>query len=329
MDEWVLTRQQNHIGILLLNRPQALNAINDSLQQQILSVLEEWRDDQMIHAVLIMSNHSKAFCAGGDIRQIVEFVKKGNYEEALSIFQHNYYLAYYVAHYSKPIISLMNGITMGGGIGLAAFASYRIVTERSILAMPEVMIGLSPDAGSSLLFQKSPGFTGLRAMLTGQRLNGKEAIQMGFADYKVESSFIGNILKQLETENVSKVLKPFKQDYNFDSGFLEQICSVYNASSIQEIISRLKNSPYEWAQNDLKALLQACPLSLQITYYAWHQKLSNLKAVLKRDTRLINHLIRQEDFIEGVRSAVIDKDRSPSWSSSFISESEVDHYFVT
>lgn len=327
MNEWIITQEQKGIGILTLNRPKALNAINDIFQQQIITVLKKWQDNPFIHAVLIKSSQRKAFCAGGDIRQIAEFAREGNYEKALSVFQHNYELAYFIAHYNKPVISLMDGITMGGGIGLGAYVPYRIVTEQSILAMPEVMIGLTPDAGTNYIFQKAPGFTGLRAMLTGQRLNAEEAIQLGFADYQIPSSELAMVLSELESGRIEAVLAPFKKVGFVDENLLEQIQTIYDASSVEVIIQRLKGSSYEWSEKDLSTILQACPFALRVTFQAWHRKLHHLKAFIQRDEIVIHHLIQRADFLEGVRAAVIDKDRNPRWDFSRVLETEVDSCF--
>lgn len=327
MDEWIITQKQKGIGILILNRFKALNAINDLFQRQIITILKKWQDDPSIHAVLIKSSQKKAFCAGGDIRQIANFVREGNYKKALSVFQHNYQLACFVAHYEKPIISLMDGIAMGGGIGLGSYVPYRIVTECSILAMPEVMIGIAPDAGTSLIFQKAPGFTGLRAMLTGQRLNAEEAIQLGFADYFIYSSELETVLSELESNNIKQVLAPYKKENRIDHGFLGQIKRVYDASSVDMIIERLMGSVYEWSRKDLFSILMACPFSLRVAFQAWHRKLYNLESVIKRDECVINHLIQRADFLEGVRAAVIDKDHNPKWNQAPISESEINSCF--
>ncbi len=327
MNEWVITQQQKGIGILILNRSKVLNAINDVFQKQIMEVLEKWQHDSSIHTVLIKSSQKKAFCAGGDIRQIADFAREGDYKKALSIFQHNYQLAYFVAHYEKPVIALMDGITMGGGIGLGAYATYRLVTDRSVLSMPEVMIGITPDAGTNFIFQKAPGFVGLRAMLTGQRCNGEEAIQLGFADYLIPSSELDSVLSNLENSNFKQALSSFKKKILFDNGVLKQIDQIYAADSVDEIIRRLNESMFDWAKIDLIALTKACPFSLRVTFQAWHRKLKDLKSVIQRDVTVINHLIHRCDFLEGVRAIIIDKDHKPCWDHSIILDSDINSCF--
>ncbi|MUG35163.1 enoyl-CoA hydratase/isomerase family protein [Commensalibacter sp. ESL0382] len=330
MSNLVIVQKRNYVGVLTLNRPQALNAIDDVLQNQILDVLEKWKFDSRIYIILINSSSERAFCAGGDIRKIADLVRSGKRQKGLEIFKYNYVLANYILHYSKPIISVMDGITMGGGIGLGAFATYRFVTERSILAMPEVMIGLTPDAGSSFLFQNAPGFSGLRAMLTGQRFNGNTAIKLGFADYMIYSSELELFLQkltELQPNEINFFLSTYKQSYEFDNKTLKQIADIYQASSVAKIIEKLRKSKYNWAVCDFKTILKACPFSLEVTYRAWHLKLPTQEAVLTRDLLLISHLIQRADFLEGVRAAIIDKDHNPRWNQASISESEINSCF--
>ncbi|MDI2091024.1 enoyl-CoA hydratase/isomerase family protein [Commensalibacter oyaizuii] len=329
MKRWIIAQEKGQLGILTLNRPQALNAIDGVLQREIIDQLECWKIAEHIKVIIINSSQPKAFCAGGDIRQITTFLKQGDYEQAIGIFKHNYELVNYVAHYPKSVVSVMDGITMGGGIGLGAFVPYRIVTERSVLAMPEVMIGLTPDAGSNLLFGKAPGYTGLRAMLTGLRFQAEDAIRLGFADYIVPSIEIEALISQLETANPEELLQPYKRDLQFDPQFLQEVKQVYDSPDIETIITNLETCNFNWAKTDMQAMQAACPFSLWITYKAWHRKLRDLGEVLQQDLNLISHLIARPDFIEGVRASVIDKDRNPKWDRGKVSSDLVDMCFTT
>lgn len=329
MNRLIIIQQKGGLGILTLNRPRTLNAINPELQQEIIAQLEQWKSNRFINAIIINSSHSRAFCAGGDIRLVASFVKAGQYEQAVDIFLHNYQLIDYVATYPKPVISIMDGITMGGGIGLGCFASHRIVTERAVLAMPEVMIGLTPDAGSNFLFGKAPGYSGLRMMLTGKKFHAEEAVMLGFADYIVSSSMLGIIIAQLEKKGPDEVLGYLKREKEYDSAFLKAIESIYNAPDVETIIARLKRSHAPWAKEDLKEILQACPFSLEVTFQAWHRKPATLQATLQQDLNLISHLVWYPDFIEGVRASVIDKDRCPQWDKKMVSIKKIETYFVS
>lgn len=329
MDALIIAIQKGRLGTLTLNRPKALNAIDGVLQQQIISQLKKWETDPVVQVVILNSSSIKAFCAGGDIRQIHSCLLQGHYEDALAIFQHNYELVAYVSQYPKPIISIMNGITMGGGIGLGAFVPYRIVTERSLLAMPEVMIGLTPDAGSNFLFAKAPGYTGLRMMLTGKRFQAEEAVKLGFADYIVPSSDLDALLFQLKSSTIEGTLSCYQSSERYDPSFLQEVDHIYGASSIEAIILNLQQSKFAWAKEDLQAILEACPFSLRISYQAWHQKLHSLSDILQRDLKLISHLIIRKDFLEGVRASVIDKDRCPKWDKDPIDPKAVQDCFVS
>ncbi|MDI2112964.1 enoyl-CoA hydratase/isomerase family protein [Commensalibacter nepenthis] len=329
MNRLIICQKKGKLGILTLNRPKSLNAINPALQQEIISQLELWKTDRLIQEIVINSSHTKAFCAGGDIREIASFVKAGQYEQAIDVFIHNYQLIYYISKYPKPVISIMDGITMGGGVGLGCFSSHRIVTGRAVLAMPEVMIGLTPDAGSNCLFGKAPGYMGLRMMLTGKRFQAEEAIKLGFADYRVSASMVDFVLTQLEKRDIDDVLSYLKREKEYDPSFLKEVETIYNAPDIKTIIANLKQSDFPWAKEDLKEILQACPFSLHITYKAWQNKLSDLKDVLQQDLSIISHLVMRSDFMEGVRASVIDKDRSPKWSADSISSKIIDTCFVS
>lgn len=329
MNRLIIIQQKGSLGILTLNRPKALNAINADLQREIISQLELWKTDRSIKAIVINSSHARAFCAGGDIRQIASFIKEGHYDQAISIFAHNYQLFYYVSQYPKPIISIMDGITMGGGIGLGCFATHRIVTERVVMAMPEVKIALTPDAGSNFLFGKAPGYTGLRLMLTGQSFYTDDAIKVGFADYVVSSSMVNAIIEQLEKRNITDVFTSLKRERKYDPTFLQEVESIYGASDVETIIGRLRRSRLSWAQEDLKEISQACPFSLEVTYKSWHKNFSNLKDVLQHELNMNSHLVWRSDFLEGVRAVVIDKDRRPKWDKAPILSQTVDTCFVS
>lgn len=329
MNRLIIIQQKSGLGILTLNRPKTLNAINAELQQEIITQLEQWKSNRFISAIIINSSHSRAFCAGGDIRQVASFVKVGQYEQAVEIFLHNYQLIDYVANYPKPVISIMDGITMGGGIGLGCFASHRIVTERAVLAMPEVMIGLTPDAGSNLLFGKAPGYSGLRMMLTGKKFHAEEATILGFADYVVSSSMLEIIVQQLEKKEPDEVLGYLKRKKEYDPIFLKEIKAIYDAPNVETIIARLKRSHAAWAKEDLQEILQACPFSLEVTFQAWHKKTATLKETLQQDLNIISHLVWYPDFIEGVRASIIDKDRCPKWDKKLVSSKKVETCFVS
>lgn len=329
MNRLIIIQQKGDLGILTLNRPKALNAINVDLQRDIMSQLELWKTDPSIKAVVINSSHARAFCAGGDIRQIASFIKEGHYEQGLSVFAHNYQLFYYVSQYPKPTISIMDGITMGGGIGLGCFAKHRIVTERVVMAMPEVKIALTPDAGSNFLFGKAPGYTGLRLMLTGQSFYADDAIKLGFADYVVSSSMVPAILEQIENKSISDVLTPLKREKKYDPNFLQEVEDIYGAPDVEMIVGRLRRSSLLWAKEDLKEISQACPFSLEVTYKSWHKKISKLKDVLQHELNMNSHLLWRSDFLEGVRAVVVDKDRCPKWDATPISSQIVDMCFVS
>ena len=177
----MLFRRDRGLGRITLNRPRAINALNHSMVTEIARVLDEWAQDDGVEAVVLQGAGDRGLCAGGDIRAIYLDAKRGG--EATYAFWHDEYLLNsQIAHYPKPFVAVMDGLVMGGGVGLSAHASHRVVTDRSVVGMPEVKIGLVPDVGGTYLLSRAPGHTGFHAALTGAGVSGQDAIAMGLAD---------------------------------------------------------------------------------------------------------------------------------------------------
>jgi enoyl-CoA hydratase len=319
--EDLLVWREGVAGRLRLNRPQALNALTHDMALGIEKALLEWRDDEAVKLVIIDATGDKAFCAGGDIQQLYALGKAGDYEPARRFWAEEYRLNALIANYPKPYVAVMDGITMGGGVGVAAHGSHRIVTERTMLAMPEVTIGFLPDVGGTWLLSRAPGRTGHYLGMTGARMDGADAIYAGFADSYIESGKLGAFAAKLaEGMDVGAAVAEFASAP--PAGKLEaaraEIDDAFGRGNAVNIANRLEamaNSGSEWAADALKGLRRAAPLSAASTFEALRraQDFSSIEQCLALEYRFSHRVLEGHDFLEGVRAAVIDKDRNPQW----------------
>ncbi|WP_419420657.1 enoyl-CoA hydratase/isomerase family protein [Legionella sp. D16C41] len=313
---------KHQLGIITLTRPQALNAINlpmiKAMQQQLLL----WEKNDSIKAIVIQSELEKAFCAGGDVRWLYETGLK-NKTEQMQFFWHEYRLNHYIHHLKKPYIALLNGITMGGGVGISLHGSYAVANEKFIFAMPETGIGLFPDIGASYLLARCPGEIGLYLALTGNRLNAEEAYAAGLVNYLISNNDLTTVIPRLceldLSQNSHEQIKNFFQTLakNSDLTFpnSEKINYYFAKSSVLDIISSLKESDDPWALATLKTLEQKSPLSLAVTFEQINRAKSlSMAECVKMDYRLVGHFMQDHDFYEGIRALLIDKDKNPRWS---------------
>ncbi|AQU87645.1 enoyl-CoA hydratase [Komagataeibacter nataicola] len=315
--EPIRTRQEGALGRITLARPEALNALNLDMIHHLAATLRAWRHDPSVETVLLDSTSPRAFCAGGDIRAIRALLHERGVEAAAEPFRHSYRLASMLAGYPKPVVSFLDGICMGGGVGLGGHVRHRIVTERACVAMPENAIALTPDAGGSYLLSRAPGLSGLRLALTGGRMNATTAIAAGFADRQAPSGQLESIRQALAHLPAGQVMDSLPPCPALDGGpDTATIAPVYDAPDVATVMARLQAHPAPWAQADLAAMQGACPFSLCITYAAYHaaRALPDLDHVLEQEFQLISQLLRRPDFAEGVRARLIDKDNAPRWS---------------
>ncbi|MCE2575752.1 enoyl-CoA hydratase/isomerase family protein [Komagataeibacter sp. FNDCR2] len=319
--ELIHIRQTGRLGRITLDRPRALNALNMDMITRISACLHAWRHDPTIETVLLDSTSPRAFCAGGDIRAIRARLEHGDFAGAMEPFRSSYRLASLLAGYPKPVVSFMDGIAMGGGIGLGGHVRYRIVTERACLAMPETAIALTPDAGGSYLLSRAPGLSGLRLGLTGGRMDATAALDAGFADRQAHSGTLGELADALAHQPAVRVMDSLPPCPALPCGpDTAAIAPVYGAPDMPELLRRLHAHPADWARADMAAMRNASPFSLCVTFAAYHaaRALPDLDRVLEQEFRLICHLQRRPDFAEGVRARLIDKDNTPRWTPESI-----------
>ncbi|MBA2651274.1 MAG: enoyl-CoA hydratase/isomerase family protein [Tatlockia sp.] len=332
--------REKHIGLISLKRPKALNALTLPMIKALQQQLQLWEEDNDIHAVIIQAEEGKAFCAGGDVRWLYETGLAKNPEQ-MQFFWHEYRLNHFIHRFKKPYIALMDGITMGGGVGISLHGSHPVATERFIFAMPETGIGFFPDIGASYLLARCPGQTGVYLGLTGNRLNANEALSLGLIKSAVASEQLPKLLTRLIQTDLSEdahnrvndCLQEFAMPVANVPMNTEQevIDSCFGKETIENILSALQIKANDWSLATKNNLEQKAPLSLKVTLAQIQKaKTLSMEECLKMDYRLVNHFMCDSDFYEGIRALLVDKDKSPHWqpkSLSFVSEARVAEYF--
>ncbi|MGI9420440.1 MAG: enoyl-CoA hydratase/isomerase family protein [Geminicoccaceae bacterium] len=315
----VHVRVEGRVGRLTLDRPDALNALNRPMMEAIDAALARWADDDAVSMVLIDAEGDRAFCAGGDIAELYHRTKAGDLAFSRDFWRDEYRMNARIKNYPKPYVALMDGITMGGGVGLSAHGSHRIVTERSMVAMPECAIGLIPDVGGTFLLANAPGRLGEFLGLTGTRMGAADAILAGFADVFVPVARTGELIDALVDEAGIEAIGQFVETP--PSGKLsakcEMIDTLFAPSSVPAILSALEQeAASEWQDSVRQALGKGCPLSLHCTLRMIHEArgMARLEEALVREYRYTWRSLEEGAFIEGIRAAVIDKDRNPRWA---------------
>jgi enoyl-CoA hydratase len=331
------------VGLITLNRPKALNALSLDMVRDLYTVLVTWRDNPQVEAVAIRGSNKEgpfgAFCAGGDIR----FFHSAAIADDSSLddfFTEEYRLNHLIFTYPKPYIAFMDGIVMGGGMGISQGASLRIVTERSKLAMPETNIGLFPDVGGGYFLSRCPGATGEYLALTGQMMLGADAITVGLADKLVDSAYIGTLWDDLTADPATdmaarlKVLEERLEAstpvYHQPSWMDNGIDSCFAKATVPEIVQALTDLNSDWATACIKTLRQRSPLMLHVVleqiHRARHMTLAN---DLRMERDLVRHCFHTEhlnrsghssETVEGIRALAIDKDHSPQWNPARIED---------
>ncbi|MEM8793568.1 MAG: enoyl-CoA hydratase/isomerase family protein [Pseudomonadota bacterium] len=314
----ILTRIEGRAGRITLNRPQALNALTYDMLREIERVLDLWRDDPAVALVLIDAAGDKAFAAGGDIVDLYNTGRAGDFAFGRKFWAHEYRINAKVARYPKTYVAVMTGFTMGGGVGVSAHGSHRIVTDGSQVAMPECGIGLVPDVGGSLLLAQAPGFLGEYLGMSSTRMGPGDAIFAGFADSYVPVSSLEGLKAGLaetgDLDMIADFAEPAPESPLRD--LLGDIDRVFSRDSAVEIASMLEGLEVDWAAKAHKAIRRNCPISVACSLRMIRnvRVLGQIEAALAQEYRFIWRCMEEGEFLEGIRAAVIDKDRNPQWA---------------
>lgn len=322
----VLTEVRNGTGHIELNRPRQLNALTAQMYLDLRAALEAWKDDDAVRHVLVTSASPRAFCAGGDIREVREAVLGGRVAEAVDVFAAEYALDFLIATYPKPYVVLMNGICMGGGMGISVHGSHRVVGRSSLLAMPETRIGFFPDIGSSWFLPRvsrperrgEPSLAVARWLaLGGQRITGADALALGLADVLVADEDFDALAGAVVADGPEDALARFARDPEPSPVVAqwERIEARYGASSLEEVVAA--------ASEDVAGM---SPSSLVRAFELLERGAadSGVRSCLERELRLAADTIARPDFAEGVRAVLVDKDNAPSWEHASVADVDVD-----
>ncbi|MFG3620516.1 enoyl-CoA hydratase/isomerase family protein [Nocardia sp. NPDC047654] len=334
----VLLEQRDGLGLITLNRPKAINALNHSMALAITDALRTWAEDDAVRTVVVTGAGERGLCAGGDIVAIHADAKSGatSADSATGRFwRDEYILNALIGRYPKPYVVIMDGIVMGGGVGLSGHGSHRIVTERSKIGMPEVGIGFVPDVGGTYLLARTPGEIGTHVGLTTARMSAGDAIAANFADYFVVSEHLPALLETLRTESADIAIAKFATDAP-DSALAaaqDWIDDCYGADSVEEVVARLQAHEAPDAQAAATEILAKSPVALKVTLRSLRaaRTAPSLEAVLNEEYRVSIASLSSHDLVEGIRAQVIDKDRNPRWSPATleaVTDAQVDAYFA-
>ncbi|MBP0448333.1 enoyl-CoA hydratase/isomerase family protein [Kitasatospora sp. RG8] len=340
----VLVHQDGGVGRIVLDRPRALNSLTHGMITAVHAALEEWAADDTVRAVVLTGAGERGLCAGADIRAIHEDAKAGG-AGSRAFFRDEYGLNALIARYPKPYVAVMDGITMGGGVGLSAHGAVRIVTERSTVAMPETRIGLVPDVGGSRLLARAPGGLGTHLGLTSASMGPGDALLCGFADHFVHSARIPALLADLTARLAGPAVGAAAAVTAAVTAHAEAappaalaaqrawIDACYGADTAEEIVARLLDTGLPEAKEAAEQVLGNSPTAVKVTLAALRRArtLPSLEAVLDQEYRISCAALAGHDLVEGIRAQVVDKDRNPRWSPADlagVSEAEVARHFA-
>lgn len=317
-------RVEGHVGRITLTRPKALNALGYQMALEVEKALDAWRDDEAVKLILLDAEGDRAFCAGGDIQEMYDTAKAGDFEYGRRFWRDEYRMNAKMFEFPKPVVSLLQGFTMGGGVGIGCHGSHRVVCDSSRIAMPECGIGLIPDVGGTLILARAPGRLGEYIGMSGVQLGAADAIHAGFADYYVpQETWPDLIAKLCETGDVATVDSAAQ---TAPEGTLMAhevtINRHFTGETALDILRNLEGDDGEFAQKTLKILRRNSPLAVSATVELVHRArgAKGIRAALQQEYRFTHRAASEGDFVEGIRAQIIDKDRNPSWKHASVED---------
>ncbi|MEY9844183.1 enoyl-CoA hydratase [Streptacidiphilus sp. BW17] len=320
----VLTDRRGHVGLIVLNRPKAINALTHGMVRQIAAALDAWEHDDSVATVVITGAGERGLCAGGDIVAIHRAATSGDPRAAEDFWRDEYHLNARIARYPKPYVALMDGIVMGGGVGVSAHGGVRIVTERTRLAMPETAIGFVPDVGGTYLLSRAPGELGTHLALTADSVGAGDALLCGLADHFVPADRLAALLDDLAVLDVPAALARHTADAPVavlaeHRGWIDDC---YGAPTAEAIVERLLAVGVVEAKETAERITAKSPTAVKVTLASVRRarELGTLEDVLAQEYRVSCEALRNPDVAEGIRAQVIDKDRTPHWQPAALQD---------
>ena len=333
----IICEQRGAAGFILLNRPKALNALTHGMVRAISAALDTWEHDPHIERIVISGAGDRAFCAGGDIRQLYDQGRAGDFATGLAFWREEYHLNIRIKGYPKPYIALIDGIVMGGGVGVSLHGSHIVAGERFVFAMPEVGIGFFPDVGATYMLPRLPGKIGSWVALTGGRVKAGDAVALGLASHFVPSDKFTGLAKALELSGATdQIVAAFVASAPASALMGEKpvIDRCFAPATPSEIIARLRrvaDSGSAFAKTAADAIERNSPTSVAIALRQMELGGGlDFAEAMATEFRIVARLVRGHDFYEGVRAQIIDKDQAPRWrppAFDQISPGEIDVYF--
>ncbi|GHF18662.1 enoyl-CoA hydratase [Kordiimonas sediminis] len=339
-DSETLFEIKGSIGLITLNRPKALNSLTHGMAVAIKDQLAVWTKDDQVQAVVVTGSGEKAFCAGGDVVRVAQSYKAGT-DEWRAFFHDEYLMNVAIAEFPKPYISLVDGITMGGGVGVSIPGDFWVATEKTLFAMPETGLGLFPDVGGGWFLPRMPGESGMFIALTGARLKAPDLHALGLASHVVASADIPELIEALSIKAIhcGNCVKDVLDAFHSDPGsaplmeFVDGIDEHFAGFSVEDIISGLRADTSDWAQKQADIMATKSPTSLKVTFEQLRrgEALETFRDAMIMEFRIVNRMMEGADFFEGVRAILIDKDNKPTWSPATladVSDEAVAAYFA-
>jgi enoyl-CoA hydratase len=328
-------------GIVTLNRPKALNAVTQVMVRDLRAQLDAWADDASITRVVVTAAGDRAFCAGGDIRALYDLGCAGRLSEALQFWRDEYPLNAVIKNYRKPYVALIDGIVMGGGVGISVHGSHRVAGDRFQFAMPEVGIGFFPDVGATWFLPRMPGGLGAYCGLTGERFNAADGVASGIATHRVSSAHFAELVDALTgTVPVDAVLAAFNEPVE-EGPIISRRATIdrlFTGNSVEEIAAALEreadsgSAGAEWAAKTAATIRTKSPLSLKIALAQVRRGADwDFDTCMRAEFRIVSRIIEGHDFYEGVRAVIVDKDNQPHWQPATlaeVSEATVERHFA-
>lgn len=341
-DGGILFERRGAAGVVTLNRPKALNAVTHGMVRALRAELDRWANDPAITRVVIIAAGERAFSAGGDIRALYDLGRAGHIDDALQFWRDEYPLNLAIKNYRKPYVALIDGIAMGGGVGVSVHGSHRIAGDRFSFAMPEVGIGFFPDVGATWFLPRMPGELGAYCALTGDRFGVTDAVSCGVATHRIHSAQFGAVLDGLMgTVSVDAVLAAFAKPLEEGpiaqrKGAIDRIFAADRVEDILDALDRETRSPSadaEWAQKTAATIRTKSPLSLKIALAQVRRgKHWDFETCMRAEFRIVSRIVEGHDFYEGVRAVIVDKDNEPRWQPAELAgvgDADVERHFAS